>query len=305
MNNSKVLVVGSAGADLILQLDKLPRPGETIIGGKFAFAYGGKGANQAVGAARLGANITFVANVGDDDYGNQCINNFIDEGINVDFINKDPNYPTAVAFIFVDAKGENAIGVASGANMKLSHDTVNSAKSVLTDHRVMLLQLEIPMETVIYGAQMGKNAGLTVILNPAPAFPLPSELMNNLDIITPNETEAEILTGIVVKDETTAKKAATKLKDSGVSNVIITLGAAGSYLLNDSKALLIPSKKVNAVDTTAAGDAFNGALAYAVSKGNDIETAIKYANMAGAFAATKLGAQSSMATADEYDKFVN
>jgi ribokinase len=304
MRNSKVLVVGSAAADLIIQLERLPKPGETIVGGTFAFAYGGKGANQAVGASRLGAKITFVANIGEDDYGDQCVNNFINEGINVENINRDANNSTAVAFIFVDSKGENAIGVASGANMELSKTTVDGAKNVISDHKVMLLQLETPMETVRHAARLGSEAGLTVILNPAPAFPLDSDMLSLIDILTPNETEAEILTGISVIDENTANKAAKKLRDRGVSNVIITLGAAGSYLLNDSKALLIPSKKVNSVDTTAAGDAFNGALAYAISKGEAMEEAIKYANMAGAFAATKLGAQSSMPTADEFADFV-
>jgi ribokinase len=304
MSNSKVLIIGSAAVDLIIQLERLPKPGETIVGGTFAFAYGGKGANQAVGAARLGAEITFVANIGKDDYGDQCISNFVDEGINVDFIDRDADHATAVAFIFVDENGENAIGVASGANMEMSKSTVDAAQSVIVDHKVMLLQLESPMETVRYAAKLGSEAGLPVILNPAPAFPLDSDMLNLIDIITPNETEAEILTGISVTDEDTAKEAAKKLKETGVSNVIITLGAAGAYLLSDTKSMLIPSKKVDSVDTTAAGDAFNGALAYAVAKGEEMEAAVHFANMAGAFAATKLGAQASMPTAAEYAAFV-
>lgn len=304
MSNSKVLIIGSAAVDLIIQLERLPKPGETIVGGTFSFAYGGKGANQAVGAARLGADITFVANIGEDDYGDQCVDNFVAEGINIDYINRDTNNSTAVAFIFVDAKGENAIGVASGANMKLSKTTVDDAKDVITDHKVMLLQLENPMETVRYAAKLGSEAGLPIILNPAPAFPLDNDMRSLIDIITPNETEAEILTGISVTDEDSANQAAKKLKDTGVSNVIITLGADGAYLLSDTKAVLIPSKKVESVDTTAAGDAFNGALAYAVAKGEELETAVNFANMAGAFAATRLGAQASMPTAAEYAEFV-
>jgi ribokinase len=224
--------------------------------------------------------------------------------MNADYISRDENHSTAVAFIFVDEKGENAIGVASGANMQLSKDTVDAAKGVIDKHAVMLLQLETPLETNRHAAKLGVEAGLMVVLNPAPAFELDSDMLGLIDVLTPNETEAEILTGIEVADEATANQAAKQLQGKGASTVIITLGAAGSYLLTDSKAMLIPSKKVDAVDSTAAGDAFSGALCYALAMGKEIEAAVRFANMAGAFAATKLGAQPSMPAAAELQEFV-
>jgi ribokinase len=304
MDKPSILVIGSAGVDLTVKLKRLPKPGETIVEGSFSFAYGAKGANQAVAAARLGADLTFVANVGTDDYGTQCIERYLEEGMNADYISRDENHSTAVAFIFVDEKGENAIGVASGANMQLSKDTVDAAKGVIDKHAVMLLQLETPLETNRHAAKLGVEAGLMVVLNPAPAFELDSDMLGLIDVLTPNETEAEILTGIEVADEATANQAAKQLQGKGASTVIITLGAAGSYLLTDSKAMLIPSKKVDAVDSTAAGDAFSGALCYALAMGKEIEAAVRFANMAGAFAATKLGAQPSMPAAAELQEFV-
>ncbi|MCD6117797.1 ribokinase [bacterium] len=303
MNKSKIIVIGSAGVDLTVKLERLPKPGETIVGGTFSKAYGAKGANQAVAAARLGGNVTFVANMGADDYRKESIINFQNEGMNTEFITADNEYPTAVAFIFVDKKGENAIGVASGANMNLSVKDVEKAKGVIADHNVMLLQLETPVETNRYSARLGKEFGIMVILNPAPAFPLDEDLLRMIDVLTPNETEAEILTGIKVIDESSAKQAADMLRKKGAANVIITMGAQGAFLLTDVHSGMISSIKIDAVDTTAAGDAFNGALAFALSNGESLKDAVKFANMAGAFAATKLGAQPSMSNREELRKF--
>lgn len=301
---NKVVVIGSSNTDMVIKLDRLPGPGETLLGGDFIMAAGGKGANQAVAAARLGGEVTFVARVGADIFGEQAVQGFQKEGINTRFIVEDDANPSGVALIFVDRKGENSIAVASGANGWLSPKNVEAARDEMAQAHVLLLQLEIPMETVQSAARMASEMGKKVILNPAPARELEDSLLHILSVITPNESETEILTGIKVENEISAKKAAEVLRTKGVSNVIITMGSQGSFLCTDDKVAMIPTRRIAAVDTTAAGDAFNGALAYSVAKGEALDEAVHFANLAGALSATKMGAQPSMPTSDELQKFM-
>ncbi len=305
MEKPKIVVVGSSNTDMVIKLERLPGPGETILGEDFIMAAGGKGANQAVAAARLGGDVTFVARVGADIFGKQAIQNFQKEGINTDFIVMDNKNPSGVALIFVDKKGENTIAVASGANNKLSKQDVAAAKQKIESANVMLLQLETPLETVQYAARLASEAGVKVVLNPAPARELDETLLRTITVLTPNESETELLTGIKVEDEESAIRAAEVLKEKGVSEIIITMGAKGSFLIRDNKAILIPTKEINAIDTTAAGDAFNGALSYALAKKEPLDKAVRFANLVGALSATKLGAQPSMPTYDELRSFSN
>lgn len=303
MNKRKIVVVGSSNTDMVIKLDRIPRPGETIIGGDFIMAAGGKGANQAVAAARLGGEVTFVARVGADIFGKQAVQNFQEEGINTEFMVVDEESPSGVALIFVDQKGENSIAVASGANGRLSEQDVATARVKLEDAEVLLLQLETPLETVRYAASMAAEKGVQVILNPAPARELDDALLSNITVLTPNESETELLTGVKIEDEESAKAAAQILRDRGVADVIITLGAQGSLMVTGTQAAMIPTKEVQAVDTTAAGDAFNGALAYAIAVGKPLEEAARFANLVGALSATRMGAQPSMPTNKELRQF--
>ena len=303
MAKPKIVVVGSSNTDMVIKMEKLPGPGETVFGGEFILAAGGKGANQAVAAARLGGDVTFVARVGMDIFGEQAVQNFQKEGINTNFVIKDESEPSGAALIFVDRKGENSIAVASGANSRLSKQDVDSAGKEIISADVMILQLETPVETVKYAARMASEAGVKVILDPAPAGVLDEELLRMITVITPNESETEFLTGIKVKDETTAAKAAHVLRKKGVGSVIITMGAQGAYLLTDDQDLMVKVKKVKAADSTAAGDAFNGALAYALGKGESLADAVLFANLAGSLSVTKLGAQPSLPTLEEVLKF--
>jgi len=299
----RIIVVGSSNTDMVLKMDRLPGPGETLIGDEFIMAAGGKGANQAVAAARLGGKVTFVARVGQDIFGQQAIEGFTKEGIGTDFIVQDRVSPSGVALIFVDQKGENSIGVASGANGRLSVQDVLAARVEFETANVLLLQLETPIETVRYASRTAREMGVMVILNPAPARALDDDLLRDVTVLTPNESEAGLLTGVSITDDATAEEAAKRLKQRGVENVIITLGAKGALVVNEDSAQLVPSKEVQAVDTTAAGDAFNGALAFALAKGKPMMEAVRFANLAGALSATRMGAQPSMPTLVELREF--
>ncbi|WP_136063372.1 ribokinase [Pontiella sulfatireligans] len=298
---SKIVVVGSSNTDMVIKSEHLPAPGETILGGEFFMNPGGKGANQAVAAARLGGDVVFVAKVGDDIFGQEAVQGFREAGINTDYIATDPEQPSGVATIMVDNQGENCIAVASGANNALRPEDVDNAMEQIEGADVLLMQLETPIETVEYAAKLGHDKGKTVILNPAPAQVLSDELLARLDVITPNETEAEILTGTQVETLEDAQKAAQVLRERDVGTVIITLGAQGAFVLSDSFSGLVPVRKVNVVDTTAAGDTFNGALAVGMARGMDIEAAVAYANKAAAVSVTRMGAQASAPSLDEVE----
>jgi|TARA_B100000959_G_scaffold151550_1_gene158928 ribokinase len=289
----KIVIVGSINTDMIVKVPRIPKPGETILGGKFSTAAGGKGANQAVAATRAGGNVTFIARVGNDMFGKQALEDFESNNINAKYIKTDNAEPSGVALIFVDEKGENSIAVASGANARLSHRDVTEAEEVIKSADILLMQLETPMESVKRAAKIAKEAGVKVILNPAPACPLDNTLLSTLYVITPNESEAELLTDISVTDFPSAEKAAFILLDRGVEVAIITMGIKGALIKTRELTKIIPGFKVNAVDSTAAGDVFNGSLVVAMAEGKTLEETVQFANAAAALSVTKLGAQPS------------
>ena len=295
----RVLVIGSSNTDLIIRASKLPSPGETVLGGAFFIAAGGKGANQAVAAARAGAQVTFIARTGRDDFGEQVLSAFQREGIDTRWIVSDPDLPSGVAFILVDERGENSIVVASGANAALSPDQIQDR--AYQNAEICLLQLEIPLETVVHAASLSTKNKTRVILNPAPAADLPAEIWPHLFLITPNQTEAEHLTGIPPNSAKNIAKAAEKLLQKGAQNAIITLGAQGAFLATSDQTLHIPAFKTTPIDTTGAGDAFNGALSCALSENHSLETAIRFACAAGALTVGKAGAQPAIPTRDQID----
>lgn len=290
---AKILVVGSSNTDMVVKSAHLPLPGETVLGGQYFSFAGGKGANQAVAAAKLGGDVIFLAKVGNDALGKTAVEGFKKEGIDVSHIITDPESHSGVALIMVEDSGENCISVASGANGKFTPLDIENASELVEKASFVLVQLEIPLETVMALVDKSFAHGVPVILNPAPARPLSDELISKLFIITPNETEAELLTGVKVTDEASAAKAARILREKGAKLVIITLGAKGAFLLSDQEQILIPSIVVNAVDTTAAGDTFNGALTVGLAEGMEIKAAIRFANQAAAISVTRMGAQSS------------
>lgn len=301
---SQIVVIGSSNTDLILRLDHLPRPGETVLGGAFATAAGGKGANQAVAAARAGGQVTFVARLGRDPFGDAALAGLVREGLDTRFVGRDRAAPSGVALIFVARDGENAIGVAGGANARLSPADVRKARRAMARADVVLLQLETPLETVRAAVEWAARAGVRVILNPAPARPLPAALLRQVAILTPNETEAEWLTGVRVRDDISAARAAEKLRARGVGIVIVTLGARGAWLDGPGVQQLVPGFKVRAVDTTAAGDVFNGALAVALGEGRTLPEAVRFANAAAAVSVTRPGAQPSAPRRREIERLL-
>lgn len=296
---NQILVVGSSNTDMVVKTQKLPAPGETVLGGTFLMNPGGKGANQAVGAARLGGQVTFVAKVGNDIFGQQAVAGFQQEGINTSYILTDTEHPSGVALINVDASGENCITVAPGSNAHLQANETDTALQTASAGALVLLQLEIPLPTVEHVVKQAAQQGLRVILNPAPAQELPADLFQHLFLITPNETEAELFTGVRVTDLTTAKQAAQKLHKMGVSNVVITLGSKGAYFSTGTEDQLIETAIVKAIDTTAAGDCFNGALTVGLAEGQSLPDAIAFACKAASISVTRMGAQASMPKREE------
>lgn len=299
----QILVVGSSNTDMVIKAAHLPRPGETILGGTFFMNPGGKGANQAVAIARLGGSVSFICKTGSDIFGHQSQQLFEEEGINTSYVFSDSEHPSGVALITVDEKAENCIVVASGANANLMPSDLARAEEAIEQADLVLMQLEIPMETVCYVADLAWEKGKKVILNPAPAHPLSAELLRRLYLITPNETEAEMISGVKITDEPSACEAARVLSGMGVQNVIITLGSKGALIYCDGKSEIVPTWKVEAVDTTAAGDVFNGALTVALSEGRDLKDAARFACKASAISVTRVGAQSSAPYRNEVDIF--
>ena len=290
---AKIIVIGSTNTDMVVKTKKFPAPGETILGGEFFMFSGGKGANQAVAAARMGGEVTFICKTGDDIFGSRSLEIFKKEGIDIAFAGTSEK-ASGVALILVDSKGENQIVVAPGANNTLSEQDIQSAEKEIESAEIILMQLETPVSSVVFAAKLASQHKKKFVLNPAPAAQLPTELYKHLFLITPNETEAEILTGIKVEDTLSARKAADKLLGYGVQNVIITLGAAGAYFENKERELSIKAPVAKAVDTTAAGDVFNGVLVVELTKGKNWEDAISMACKAASISVTRMGAQSSM-----------
>ncbi len=303
--NGAIVVVGSSNTDMVVKSDRLPAAGETVTGGQFVMAPGGKGANQAVAAARLGAKVTFVAKVGTDMFGDRAIEGYEQDGIVTDLIMRDPEHHTGVALILVDGAGENLISVASGANHAVAPADLDAAVERIRSASVLMLQLECPMDTVSRAAEIAAESGVAVVLDPAPApdGPLDAELLRNVTYLTPNETEATRLTGVQVTDESSAEVASEKLLAAGASNVIITLGSQGALVAGPEESVLVPSHAVDATDSTAAGDAFNGGLAAGLASGMSLRDAVQQANLVGALSVTRLGAQPSLPTADEVKRF--
>jgi ribokinase len=289
----KIIVIGSSNTDMVVKAAKLPLPGETLLGGTFFMNAGGKGANQAVAAARLGGNVTLVTKVGNDIFGKQTIEGLQKENINTDYVFVDDTAPSGTALIMVNDEGENCIVVAPGANAMLLPADIEKIKNI-AEAEIILMQLEIPMETIITVAKIAKSNNQKIIINPAPAQKLDDELLNGLFLITPNETEASLLTGITVIGEETASQAAVIFLNKGVQNVIITLGKQGAYFQNENLKLKIKAPVVQAMDTTAAGDTFSGALTVAINENMDWEKAIQFAVAAASISVTRLGAQASV-----------
>ena len=304
METGKLVVLGSINADHILNIEHFPRPGETVIGKQYKVAFGGKGANQAVAAGRSGAEIAFIACVGADDIGERVRRQLASDRIDTQPIEAIADSTTGVALIFVNAEGENVIGIDAGANAAVTPDYLARYQQKVIDADALLMQLESPLETVIAAARLAKQHHTQVILNPAPARELPDELLGMIDMITPNETEAQRLTGIAVDNDADAARAAQALHDKGIATVIITLGSRGVWLSENGNGKRVPGFKVQAVDTIAAGDTFNGALVTALLEGKAMADAVRFAHAAAAIAVTRPGAQPSVPWREDIDAFL-
>jgi len=290
--------------DLVVKSPRIPAVGETILGEDFIMTPGGKGANQAVAAAKLGAEVYFIAKLGEDVFAEQSLNNFKKEGVNTKYVIQTEEAPSGVALITVDDAGNNVIVVAPGANQMLSPEDVKKAKSSIVSSGALVTQLEIPLETVEFAAQSANDSAVPFILDPAPAQKLSPELLKIVDVLTPNETEAQILTDIEVKDEDSACTAVKKLLEYGVKSVILTMGAKGFLLADNNGMEFVPAVKVNAIDATAAGDAFTGSLAVGLAQGKTLADAALFANYVAALSVTKMGAQSSMPNREAVESFI-
>ena len=300
-----LVVLGSINADHILNLETFPTPGETVTGNQYQVAFGGKGANQAVAAGRSGANIAFIACTGDDDTGERVRKQLASDNIDVSPVSVVEGESTGVALIFVNAEGENVIGIHAGANAALTTERVEAQRGIIAGAEALLMQLESPVESVLAAAKIAHENHTTVVLNPAPARVLSDELLALVDIITPNETEAEKLTGIRVENDDDAARAARALHDKGIGTVIITLGSRGVWVSANGEGRRVPGFKVKAIDTIAAGDTFNGALVTALLEGRAMDEAIRFAHAAAAIAVTRKGAQPSVPWRKEIDEFLS
>lgn len=301
---NKLVVLGSVNADHVLQVPSFPRPGETLHGHNYQVIPGGKGANQAVAAARLNADTGFIACVGDDAFGINIRENFKMDNINIAGVKMEPNCPTGIAMIQVSDSGENSICISAEANARLTAEAIEPDLERIRAAKYLLMQLETPMSGIEKASRVAKEARTNVILNPAPARELSDELLACVDVITPNETEAEVLTGITVIDDDSAQEAANALHRKGIEIVMITLGAKGVWLSENGRGELITGFKVDATDTTAAGDTFNGALVTGLLEDLPLKSAIKFAHAAAAISVTRFGAQTSIPTRSEVDAFL-
>jgi len=303
-HNPKVVVVGSFNMDLVIKTERRPQKGETLIGEEFGMFIGGKGANQAIAASRLGAEVTMIGRLGADLFGDTFFTEFDRENIDTSFVVRDAEVGTGVASPVIDADGDNSIIIVPRANMRLDVEDVERAASKIADADVLLLQLEVPIESSKRAAEIARANGVEIILNPAPACVLPDSFLGLIDIFVPNEVETEFLTKVTVADDEGARLAAKVLFEKGISTIVLTLGNRGALLLTSQRSQLVPAYNVKVVDTTAAGDAFCGALATALANGDKIENAVAFANATGALAVTVLGAAPSMPTAEQVHDFV-
>ena len=303
-HNPKVVVVGSFNMDLVIKTERRPQKGETLIGEEFGMFIGGKGANQAIAASRLGADVTMIGRLGADLFGDTFFTEFARENIDTSFVVRDAEVGTGVASPVIDADGDNSIIIVPRANMRLDVEDVERAASKIADADVLLLQLEVPIESSKRAAEIARANGVEIILNPAPACVLPDSFLRLIDILVPNEVETEFLTKVTVADDEGARLAAKVLFEKGISTIVLTLGNRGALLLTSQRSQLVPAYNVKVVDTTAAGDAFCGALATALAGGDKIEDAVAFANATGALAVTVLGAAPSMPTAEQVHDFV-
>lgn len=294
IHKPKIVVIGSCNTDMVVKASRLPVPGETILGGTFYMNPGGKGANQAIAAARLGAEVTLISKIGYDLFGLQALEIYRSEKINTEFIFTDQKSPSGVALISVDSFGENSIIVAPGASRSLSVEDIDKAKSKLEEADIILMQLEVPIETVEYAASIAKKHGRKVILNPAPASVLSNSFLSSVHTILPNRIEAEMLSGIKVVDAESARRAATAIGEKGIENVVITLGKDGAYVKEKEECAMIPARQVETIDTTGAGDVFCGAFSVYLSENHTLTESVEFANAAAALAVTRIGAQSAI-----------
>ena len=293
MAKKKILVIGSSNTDMTAKTHALPRPGETVLGGVFTMGAGGKGANQAVAAQRLGGEVQFICKVGQDLFGDNAVSQYKAEGLDVSGILRS-SLPSGVALIYVDDHAENCIVVASGANGDLSEADIDLSREAIVNCGILLLQLETPIPSVLKAAKMAHEAGATVVLNPAPACPLPEELFRYIDLFIPNETELSTFSGLPVDNAEQAQQAAAAMQEKGVGKIIVTMGSKGALICESGPATFVPAHKVKAVDTTAAGDTFCGALCVALSEGKDLKAATEFATAASALTVQRMGAQNSI-----------
>lgn len=297
-----ICVIGSLNMDLVVNVDTMPKPGQTLLGGNFKEVPGGKGANQAVAMARLGGNVSMIGKVGNDGFGKTLVEALKSDNVNTDYIHTADS-STGVAFITVDKNAQNSIVVAPGANFEVNKEDVDKNIDCIKNSDIIVIQLETPLETVKYALQVAKYLNKYTILNPAPALKLDDEIISNVDLLTPNETELEIISEIKIENEDDINKAAKSMIAKGVKELIVTLGSKGSLYINEEKSFFKPAYKVEAIDTTAAGDSFTGALAVALSNNKTMEEAMDFASKVGALSVMKEGAQSSLPVLEDVSNF--